>query len=138
MKAQTNGFDPTDTTIDNALTFQEWSESGFWIKKGSKTIGFDVMGKALFLPSQVTPAKKRFESNETTWGKHAKKAESKGTPWGVVEDFDSYVREAGMLPDSSRRTIFAINSPLEAHFMNVADKHGIFDCMEDDRDEDYY
>lgn len=76
--------------------------------------------------------------HRTLWEKSADAAQKKGTRWGVVEDFDSFVREAGMLPDLKRRTHFAINDPLEMHFMNVADKHGILDGIIDGYEDDYY
>jgi hypothetical protein len=76
--------------------------------------------------------------DKTLWEQSADRAQAKGTPWGVVEDFDSFVREAGMLPGNASRVRFAINDPLEQYFMGVADKHGILDRVLDyDGDEDY-
>lgn len=69
---------------------------------------------------------------ETNWEKSAGKC--KNVPFGTVAGFDSFVREAGMLPDLSRPVRFAINDPLERHFMEVADKHGVLDQI---LDEDY-
>jgi len=137
------GFDPTDDDPDHGLTFDEWSGRGFWIKKGSKAVGFSPDGKALFTPSQVKPPNPTYRRSgtprtQTHWEQSAARAQAKGTPWGVVEDFDSFVREAGMLPDLSRRPIFNITSPLEMHFMNVADKHGILDSIIDGDEDDFY
>ena len=143
------GYDPTDTNIDHALSWDEWKGSGFYVIKGEKAACFSPDGKALFLPSQVnqkdkyrsnsTTSKGRHHPAETFWEQSANRAQAKGTPWGVVEDFDSFVREAGRLPDLSNRPRFVINDPLEMHFMNVADKHGILDSVLDgDYEDDYY
>jgi len=70
---------------------------------------------------------------------HSQRAQQKGTPFGVVEDFDSFVREASMLPDG-RPVRMSINNPIEQHFMNVADKHGVLDEILDpfsDYDDEY-
>lgn len=67
---------------------------------------------------------------------HINNARRKGTPVGTVEDFDSFVREASMLPDMTP-TRFNITDPLEMHFMSVADKHGVIDRMLDEIDEGY-
>ena len=142
------GYDPTDTNIDHALSWDEWKGSGFYIRKGEKAACFSPDGKALFLPSQVNQ-KGGYKSNsprnegehystETFWEKSANKSQAKGTPWGVIEDFDSFVREAGILPDLSNRPRFAINDPLEMYFMDVADKHGVIDSVLDGDYDDYY
>lgn len=55
----------------------------------------------------------------------------------TINTFDDYVKEAGMLPDLNRKLNFNL-SPLEEHFFDVADKHGIFDHMEDDEFYDEY
>ena len=92
-------------------------------------------------PPWVRDERKRAERGnriETLWEKADARARAKKTPFGVVEDFDSFVRESGMLPDLGRRTVFAINDPLEMHFMNVADKHGILDAVIDGEEGDYY
>ena len=68
---------------------------------------------------------------KTNWEKSADNC--KHVPFGTVAGFDSFVREAGLLPDG-RPTRFAINDPLERHFMEVADKHGVIDRI---LDEDY-
>lgn len=118
---------------DTAMSFQEWSDSGYKIIKGSKSQFRDILGVPQFTIDQV---QKLGERPASSWEEADRRARAKGTPWGVVEDFDSYVREAGMSPDLSRRPTFRINDPLEQHFMNVADKHGIFDAM--DYEDDYY
>lgn len=135
------GYDPNDSNMDHALTFDEWKAAGCWVRKGSKAAGWSPDGKALFLPCQVNvprSVESMWSDGETMWERSAERAKAKGTPWGVVEDLDSFVREAGMLPDLSRRTRFAVNDPLERHFMSVADKHGILDALafgEDGDDE---
>lgn len=58
-------------------------------------------------------------------------------PGGVIQGYDSFVREAAMLPDL-HRPIFAIHDPLEMHFMNVADKHGILDRLLEWNGDDEY
>lgn len=56
---------------------------------------------------------------------------------GVIQNFDDFAFEAGMLPDLSSPPIFRL-TPLEHHFMEIADKHGVIDQMLDDMDyEDY-
>ena len=122
---------------DTALSFQEWSDAGYKILKGSKSPHRDIMGVPQFTADQVVRAGSQ-RGARTHWEECAAKAKSKGTPWGVVEDFDSFVREAGMSPDLNRRTVFAISNPLEQHFMNVADKHGILDAILDGHEDDYY
>ena len=57
---------------------------------------------------------------------HIKAVQEKETPIGVIEDFDSFVREAAMLP-SLRPRRFNVSNPLEMYFMEVADKHGVID-----------
>ena len=134
-------FDPNDTDFDHALTFDEWKACGCWIKKGSKSVGRSVLGEALFLPSQVNPppvGRRSGRGGRTMWERSEARARTKGTPFGMVEDFDSFVREAGMLPDLSRGTRFAVNDPLEAHFMSVADKHGVLDGIIFGDTEDCY
>lgn len=117
-------------------TFKEWSDDGYLIIKGSKSVGRNASNECLFDESQV----KRIEATRTkTFIEDCSdKARAKGTPFGVVEDFDSFVREASMLPDLSRRTVYAINDPLERYFMDVADKHGIIDGIIDGDFDDYY
>lgn len=136
------GFDPTDTNIDHGLTYNEWKNMGYHVRKGSKATAFGPDGLALFVPAQVeqnkTTRRSGFSESSTMWERSADASSRKGTPWGVVEDFDSFVREAGMMPDLSNRPRFAINDPLEMHFMNVADKHGILDAIIDGEYEDYY
>jgi hypothetical protein len=134
------GFDPDDTNFDHACTFDEWKACGYWVKKGSKSVGRNPLGVALFLPSQVIPPRSYGSGScgKTMWERSAARARDKGTPFGVVEDFDSFVREAGMLPDLSRRTRFAINDPLEMRFMEIADKHGVMDRFIFGDDEDCY
>lgn len=118
------------------MSFEEWSASGYKIKKGSKSRLRDAMGLPQFTSDQVVRYEPRTRKNtETIWESSTRKARAKGTPFGVVEDFDSYVRERGMLPDLNSRVVYAISDPLERHFMKVADKHGIFDGMEDEMDE---
>lgn len=143
------GYDPTDTNIDHALSWDEWKNSGFYVRKGEKASCFSPDGLALFLPSQVNQREKYKQtsyrsgssnySTETFWEKSANKSQAKGTPWGVIEDFDSFVREASRLPDLSNRPRFAINDPLEMYFMDVADKHGVIDSVLDgDYEDDCY
>jgi hypothetical protein len=119
---------------DTALEYEEWKASGYFVKKGCKSRIRDPLGSPLFMADQVVKG----SSNKTHWEECSKRSKTKGTPWGVVEDFDSFVREAGMMPDLNRRTVFAINNPLEHHFMNVAEKHGIIDGICDGYGDDYY
>lgn len=119
------GFEPSDESVDNALTFQEWSDAGYRVKKGEKSGYRSPLGDALFTPSQVS-----------LWEHCTDRSRAKGTPWGVVADFDSFVREAGMMPGNS--PTFAVNDPLERHFMEVADKHGVLDAILDDDRDDWY
>ena len=119
---------------DTAMSFQEWSDAGYKIIKGSKSKFRDILGVSQFTIDQVV---KWSEPPVTCWEEADRRARAKGTPWGVVEDFDSYVREAGMLPDLTRQPVFRVNDPMELRFMEIADKHGIFDNMEYDDDDGY-
>jgi hypothetical protein len=38
---------------DSQLTFQEWSDAGWSVRKGSKAVAFDCLGNALFDLTQV-------------------------------------------------------------------------------------
>ena len=131
---------PKNETVNNlkieetALEHDEWKASGYFVKKGCKSRIRDSLGTPLFMADQVV----KRGSNKTHWEECAERAKAKGTPWGVVEDFDSFVREAGMMPDLNRRTVFAVNNPLERYFMDAADKHGIIDGICDGYDDDYY
>jgi len=119
-------------------TFKDWSDAGYKINKGSKSIGRDEDGNCLFSLDQVTPMFSNCKLSEGFVIECTDKANAKGTPYGVVEDFDSFVREASLLPDLNRRTVFAVRDPLELHFMNVADKHGVIDAILSGYEEDYY
>jgi hypothetical protein len=118
---------------DTALGYDEWKASGYAVVKGSKSRTRDPLGIPQFMADQVV--KKGDRSGKTHWEECADRC--KDVPWGVIRGYDSFVREAGMMPDLSRRPTFAINDPLEMHFMNVADKHGVLDAILDG-EEDYY
>ena len=55
----------------------------------------------------------------------------------VIRNFDDFMEEAKMLPDFNDPPVFAISNPLEQHFMNVADKHGVLDEILQDIDGIY-
>lgn len=48
----------------------------------------------------------------------------------VIRNLDDFISEAKMLPALEER-VFAVTDPLEAHFMRVADKHGVLDQILD-------
>ena len=123
---------------DSAMSFQEWKDAGFIVNKGAKSTIRDIDGIPQFTSGQVKRLSHYQVRHKTMWEDCADAARKKGTPWGVVEDFDSFVREAGMLPDLSRRARFNVTDPLEMYFMDVADKHGIFDAVLDGDEDDYY
>lgn len=56
----------------------------------------------------------------------------------TINSFDDFVEESKRLPDLNRNLNFVLD-PLESYFMGVADKHHIFDHMEDEEfyDEEY-
>lgn len=122
---------------DTAMSYDEWAASGYHVIKGQKSQLRDIEGVPQFTKDQVEANQSRHPARRhvSHWERSASRAQAKGTPWSVVEDFDSFVREAGMLPDLSRRTRFNITDPLEMHFMNVADKHGILDRILDGEDD---
>lgn len=111
---------------DTALGYDEWKASGYFVKKGSKSRIRDPLGVPQFMADQVVKS----GSDKTHWEECAERC--KDVPWGVVTGYDSFVREAGMMPDLNNPPIFAINDPMERHFMEVADKHGIIDEILDD------
>jgi hypothetical protein len=118
---------------DTAMSFQEWSDAGYRIKKGSKSRSRDILGVPQFTIDQV------FRPDEPpaySWEEADKRARAKGTPHGVIQDFDSFVREAGKLPDLINRPKFKVSDPVEMHFMDIADKHGVFDRMFQEWEED--
>lgn len=123
---------------DSAMSFQEWKDAGYVINKGAKSQIRDIDGIPQFTKNQVKKLSHYRSHGKTMWEKCDDAARRKGTPAGVVEDFDSFVREAGMLPDLNGRTRFNVTDPLEMYFMGVADKHGIFDAVLDGEDEEYY
>lgn len=43
---------------DSQMTFGEWSSAGWSVKKGSKAVGFDPLGNALFDLTQVQKTNK--------------------------------------------------------------------------------
>jgi hypothetical protein len=126
-----------------AMSYAEWNAAGYHIIKGSKSQMRDALGVPQFTKCQVEKNRPRISMGEartnsrTLMERSSARAHAKGTPGGVIEDFDSFVREAGMLP-TMRRRVFAISSPLEMHFMNVADKHGILDGILDGDEDDYH
>ncbi len=127
---------PTKEEIDledTALDWDEWKSSGYIVKKGSKSRVRDPLGVPQFMADQVV--KKGDYSGKTHWEECAERC--KDVPWGVIQGYDSFVREAGMMPDLHRRPTFAINDPLEMRFMEVADKHGILDAIIDGEMDDY-
>jgi len=77
---------------DTALSYDEWKASGYYVMKGQKSRHRDILGVPQFTADQVC----NFGQYRTHREECASKAQAKGTPWGVVEDFDSFVREAGM------------------------------------------
>lgn len=109
---------------------------GYWIKKGSKCVGFCPLGEALFTPSQVRPPRKR-NSNQGSPFRAAYPCDvdmpnpPKG---GVIRNWNDFLGQASLLPDLSRSPTFALG-PMESHFFAVADKHGIIDSV---LDEEYY
>lgn len=48
----------------------------------------------------------------------------------TIRTFDDFVEETKMLP-SLTPVDFSVTDPLEQHFFNVADKHGIIDALLD-------
>lgn len=52
----------------------------------------------------------------------------------AIKTFDDFEKELGMLPDG-REPDFNIANPIEMHFFQVADKHGVIDEMIDGEDE---
>lgn len=48
-------------------------------------------------------------------------------PRKIIKDFDEFIEECKMLPDLNRERVIKPSNSLEAHFLNVADKHGIID-----------
>ena len=55
----------------------------------------------------------------------------------TINNFEDFVEESKKLPDLDRLLNFNLD-PLEQHFFNVADKHGIIDRMLDaDYDDEY-
>lgn len=128
-------------------TFREWSDDGYKIIKGSKSIGRNENGECLFSDEQVIrfPKKQGFVSTSSPLSPTSREscdgngiaqccesARIKGTPYGVIEDFDSLVREASRPPVLGRSPIFSVTNPIEAYFLDVADKHGIIDRMYDE------
>lgn len=118
-------------------TFKEWSDDGYLIIKGSKSVGRNENNDCLFDSSQVKL--REATVRHTTFVEDCSdRARAKGTPFGVVEDFDSFVREASMLPGNSRHVRYAVIDPLEQYFMEVAWKHDIIDGVLDGEFDDYY
>lgn len=132
---------------DTAASYDEWNECGFYVRKGQKSRFRDILGVPQFTADQVSRKGSRKsllqEVNLTSagsgqsyddgdfWMECSDRAQRKKTPHGVIEDFDSFAREASRFPDLDRQPVFAIRDPMERHFMNVADKHGIVDAMLD-------
>ena len=101
---------------DTACSYNEWKNAGYFVRKGEKSQSRDITGIPQFTADQVVQKDDwsgrthwdQIKKHETVWEKSANAAQAKGTPWGVVEDFDSFVREedSGMVPvfDLSRRS----------------------------------
>lgn len=51
----------------------------------------------------------------------------------VIRTFDDFVEECQMLPDK-REPQFQVTDPLEQHFFEQAEKHGIIDRLIDEMD----
>lgn len=49
----------------------------------------------------------------------------------TINTFNDFVEESKKLPDLNRKLNFNL-SPLDQHFFDVADKHGVIDQMLDD------
>lgn len=132
------GFDPTDDDPDHGLTFDEWSGRGFWIKKGSKAVGFSPDGKALFTPSQVKPPNPTYRqsgyrtSQRTSFG---------STPYYREHEVPPGAYDSNRLPSAPAMDYFmSMMNPnhsemrrLENHLDSVFEKHhgGAMD-MDDD------
>jgi len=54
----------------------------------------------------------------------------------VINNVDDFVDELKMLPDLNRKLVFNLN-PMEEYFMGVAEKHGVFDNMDDGYEDEY-
>ena len=129
---------------DQVMAYDEWKTCGYYVMKGQRAHSFDGAGIAQFRFDQVTKIIPRKSAREyhklptkTFHQECSERALRKGTPQHVVEDFDSFVREAGMLP-TDKRVIFNIRNPLEQYFMNVADKHGVLDqILDPEIDEEF-
>ena len=121
------GFDPIDDNPDHALTFKEWSSSGYWIKKGSKAHDFDPNGEARFLPCQV---RESFQSQGGYSREPSRTCNARPPKDGVVRNWDDMVGYAKLLPGAGSPT-FSL-SPLESHFFAAADKHGVMDELLND------
>lgn len=52
---------------DTAMSFQEWKDAGFWIKKGSKSTLTDALGEPQFTADQV-------RKSNPSWAKYRKRA----------------------------------------------------------------
>lgn len=52
-RAKTPPIPESGDNDDSQLTFDEWSGCGWSVKKGSKAVGFDCLGNALFDRTQV-------------------------------------------------------------------------------------
>lgn len=50
---------------------------------------------------------------------------------------DDFIDETKMLPDLNRKLTFNLD-PLESYFFDVAEKHGVFDNMDDEYYESEY
>ena len=52
-RAKTPPIPESGDIDDSQMTFGEWSSAGWSVKKGSKAVGFDCLGNALFDLTQV-------------------------------------------------------------------------------------
>ena len=55
----------------------------------------------------------------------------------VINTMDDFIDETKMLPDLNRKLTFNLD-PLESYFFDVAEKHGVFDNMDDEYYESEY
>jgi hypothetical protein len=57
-------------------------------------------------------------------------------PRKIIRDFNEFIDECKMLPDITRERIIQPRNALEAHFFEVADKHGVLDAALDEYNGD--
>ena len=130
------GFNPTDDDPDHGLTFDEWSGRGFWIKKGSKAVGFSPDGKALFTPSQVKPPNSTYRRSG-----RARSSSFSSTPYYREHETPSGAYDNNRLPCAASMDYFMsqlnpshqVMRSLESHLDSVFENHhgGAMD-MDDD------